>query len=57
MKLYEVAKVKHPDKQIIMVNNLEELKGYNLSFNNAVVASGTSTSILTISEITKYLQK
>ena len=57
MKLYEVAKVKHPDKQIIMVNNLEELKGYNLSFNNAVVASGTSTSILTISEITNYLQK
>ena len=57
MKLYEVAKIKHPDKQIIMVNNLEELKGYNLSFNNAVVASGTSTSILTISEITNYLQK
>ena len=55
MKLYEVAKAKHPNKQILLVNNVDELKGYNLSFKNAVVASGTSTSIQTINEIKDYL--
>ena len=55
MKLYEVAKAKHPNKQILLVNNVNELKGYNLTFKNAVVASGTSTSIQTINEIKDYL--
>ena len=55
MKLYEVAKAKHPNKQILLVNNVDELKSYNLSFKNAVVASGTSTSIQTINEIKEYL--
>ena len=55
MKLFDVAKAKHPNKQILLVNNVNELKGYDLSFKNAVVASGTSTSIQTINEIKEYL--
>ena len=55
MKLFDVAKAKHPNKQILLVNNVNELKGCNLSFKNAVVASGTSTSIQTINEIKEYL--
>ena len=55
MKLYEVAKAKHPNKQILLVNNVDELKSYNLSFKNAVVASGTSTSIETINKIKEHL--
>ena len=55
MKLYEIAKTRHPDKQIILVNNVDELKGQPLKFNNAVIASGTSTSIETINQIKEYL--
>ena len=55
MKLYEIAKTKHPDKQIILANNVDELKGQPLKFNNAVIASGTSTSIETINQIKEYL--
>ena len=55
MKLFEIAKARHPNKQIIMVNNVDELKGYSLKFTNAVIASGTSTSIETINDIKNYL--
>ena len=55
MKLFEIAKARHPNKQIIMVNNVDELKGYSLKFTNAVIASGTSTSIETINEVKEYL--
>ena len=55
MKLYEIAKAKHPDKQIMLVNNVDELKGQPLKFNNVVIASGTSTSIETINEVKEYL--
>lgn len=54
MKLYEIAKNVHPNKQIVLVNNVDELKGYNLSFKNAVIASGTSTSIETINAVKNY---
>ena len=54
MKLYEIAKSVHPNKQIILVNNVDELKEYHLSFKNAVIASGTSTSIETINAIKDY---
>lgn len=55
MKLYEIAKSVHPNKQIILVNNVDELKEHHLSFKNVVIASGTSTSIATIDKIKDYL--
>ena len=48
MKLYEIARNVHPDKQIILINNVEELKNQELVYKNAVIASGTSTSLKTI---------
>ena len=56
MKLYEIAKNVHPNKQIVLVNNANELKEYNLSFKNAVIASGTSTSIGAINKVKEYLE-
>ena len=56
MKLFEIANNVHPNKQIVLVNNVDELRGYNLSFKVAVIASGTSTSIETINQIKDYLQ-
>ena len=55
MKLYEIAKNIHPAKHIVLVNNVNELKEYGLVFKNAVIASGTSTSIETINAIKDYL--
>ena len=55
MKLYEIAKNIHPAKHIVLVNNVNELKEYGLVFKNAVIASGTSTSIETINAINDYL--
>ena len=57
MKLYDLAKKLHPNKQTVLVNNVSELKEMSLIFNNAVIASGTSTSIETISIIKEYLEK
>ena len=54
MKLYEIAKAKHANKQIVLVNNVDELKKINLVFKNVVIASGTSTSIETINAIKDY---
>ena len=55
MKLYEIAKARHKDKQILLVNNVDELKEHHLKFSNAVIASGTSTSIETINKVKEYL--
>ena len=57
MKLYEVAKSVHPNKQIILINNADELREYQLKYKNAVIASGTSTSIETINKVKKQLEK
>ena len=54
MKLYDIAKSIHPNKQTILVNNVDELKQYQLG-KNIVVASGTSTSIDAINQIKNYL--
>ena len=54
MKLYELAKSLHPNKQTILINNVDELKNYQLTFKSAVVASGTSTSIETINAVKDY---
>lgn len=56
MKLFDVAKAKHPNKQIVLVNNADDLKKYHLSFKNAVIASGTSTPIDTINKVKDYLE-
>lgn len=55
MKLFDIAKLRHPDKQILLVNNVDELKECHLVYKNAVIASGTSTSIETIKQIEDYL--
>ena len=55
MKLYEIAKSVHPDKRIVLINNVEELKKEKIVFNNVVIASGTSTSIETINAVKNYL--
>ena len=57
MKLYDLTKSIHPNKQTILVNNVDELKKESLKFNNVVIASGTSTSIETINQIKEYLEK
>ena len=57
MKLYDIAKVVHPNKQVIMVDDVDELKGYQLVNKNVAIASGTSTSIETINRIKEYLEK
>ena len=56
MKLYEIAKNVHSNKQIVLVNSVNELKEMHLSFKNAVIASGTSTSIETIARVKDYLE-
>ena len=56
MKLFEIAKNVHPNKQIILVNNVDELKERKISFKNTVIASGTSTAIEIINKIYDYLQ-
>ena len=55
MKLYDIAKLVHPNKQVVMVNDVNELKEYKLANKNIALASGTSTSIKTINEIKQYL--
>ena len=55
MKLYEIAKSVHPNKQVLLINNVDELKDCHLVLNNAVIASGTSTSIETINAVKDYV--
>lgn len=55
MKLYDIAKSTHSNKQIILVNNVDELKQHQLG-KNIAIASGTSTSIATINKIQTYLE-
>lgn len=57
MKLYDIAKSMHPNKQTILVNNVDELRQLDLSNKNVAVASGTSTSINTINKIKEHLEK
>ena len=57
MKLYDIAKKMHQDKQIILVNNVDELKEYNLDYKNIAITSGTSTSINAIYRIKEFLEK
>ncbi len=55
MKLYDIALRVHPDKQVVLVKDVEELKTLKLVYENVVIASGTSTPIATINKIKDYL--
>ena len=56
MKLYDIATKLHQNKQILLVNNVDELKDKKLKYHNVVIASGTSTSIATINKVKDYLE-
>ena len=56
MKLYDIARKIHPDKQVIRVSNIEELETLNIKYNNAVIASGTSTPYTTIVKIKECME-
>lgn len=56
-KLYEISKALHPNKNVLFVENLLELKQHNLSnCNHAYITSGTSTPINLVKEIEEYLK-
>lgn len=57
MKLYEVAKSRHPNKDIYLIENIDQCKNMNIKYKNAVIASGTSTPMDTINQIKEYLEK
>ena len=56
MKLYEVAKSRHPNKNIYLFENINDCKNSNIRYTNAVIASGTSTPLSTINQIKEYLE-
>ena len=56
MKLYDIATKVHPDKQVVLIKDVNELKEKKLRYNNVVIASGTSTPYQTIEQIKKYLE-
>ena len=56
MKLFDIAKKAHPKKQVLLINNVNELKQCKLVFDNVVIASGTSTSVETINRVRDYLK-
>ncbi len=56
MKLYDIALKVHPDKQVVLVKDVEELKTLKLVYKNVVIASGTSTPYQTIVKIEEYLK-
>ena len=53
MKLYDIARVVHPNKQVIMVDEVKDLTQYKFGKNIAIV-SGTSTPVKTIEKIRDY---
>ena len=57
MKLYEVAKKKHLNKAIYLLENIEQCKKLDIKYKNAVIASGTSTPLNTINQIKEYLEE
>ena len=57
MKLYQVALNSHPNKQVCLFESVMDAKKAKIKFNNAVIASGTSTPLNTINEIKEYLER
>ena len=56
MKLYDIATKVHPNKQVVLIKDVNELKEKKLKYNNVVIASGTSTPYQTIEQVKKYLE-
>ena len=56
LKLFEVARNRHPNKKIYFIENIDEVKKMEVNFVNAVIASGTSTPLETINQIKEYLE-
>ena len=55
-KLFDIAKTNYPNTTVLMVNNLKELKAYNLEGKRkAAVGSGASTPQYIVDEIFNYL--
>ena len=55
-KLFDIAKSNYPNALVIMVNNLDELKAYDLKDKRkAAVGSGASTPQYIVDEIYNYL--
>lgn len=55
-KLFEIAKCNYPDSMVIMVNDLDELKKFNLQDKKkAAVISGASTPQYVVDDIYNYL--
>lgn len=55
-KLFDIAKVNYPNALVIMVNNLDELKSYDLkNKRKASISSGASTPQYIVDEIYNYL--
>ena len=57
-KLFDIAKAHYPHALVLMVNNLEELKKFDIKSNKkAAIASGASTPSYVVDEIYDYLLK
>ena len=55
-KLFDIAKTNYPNALVLMVNNLQELKAYNVEGKRkAAVGSGASTPQYIVDEIYNYL--
>ena len=55
-KLFDIAKAKYKNSTVLMVNNLEELKKYDLKDKRkAALGSGASTPQYVVDEIYDYL--
>ncbi len=55
-KLFEIAKENYPESLVLMVNNLEELKGIDIkNKRKAAVGSGASTPQYIVDQIYNYL--
>ena len=56
MKLYEVAINRHPNKNVLLLESINDAKKLKISFSNVVIASGTSTPLNTINQVKDYLE-
>ncbi len=57
-RLFDIAKTHYPDALVMMVNDVEDMKVFDLSLiKKAAIASGASTPSYIVDEIYEYLSK
>lgn len=57
-RLFDIAKTHYPDALVMMVNDVEDMKAFDLSsIKKAAIASGASTPSYIVDEIYEYLSK